>query len=805
MKNKPTTFLLVLFLGSSHIRYAWTFCHNRPSIGNSSLQFQCGLFQSQKDDAGDGSTSSKERWAASSRDYYNKLKRNKKSLLTSFLFRRNQHRRASVVGAAPSSSSCLFSTTADEQQSIAQKKKQRGSGVSLSSKKLNVIWFERSQSQTKSFTDSERSMKLRSMPPQKRKKKKKNVLTRRCEDLAIDGDRRSIRQDILQTVDAATHVASRVQRLQKKLELENINATKNEKKVAEGYNDNLIELKHVATRRKMLENRLSSEQKSRAREDISDVRDVIQPPTIVSQDLESALNNLKGNDKIASSTNSSTSDEVRHVKTRMKLLKKRLEYDAKALEDHRAKLRLAAETKQVRVREKLLRYRLRRNLKMITQKNGCYLLESGSATIDDQVITRKDVDSTATFLDRTTFTPEVIESTKAPTNFIDDTERRAEQVRRKLLEARIRHKRPEAFEHFSQPEAIYDDVMQKQFMSKKKSLHDDNEKAAWEKRQVSSREKMLQRRLFYEHNATMYPKNNQLLGLEARHVSTREKLLQRRLKQQRDAYERTKSCDNSDQQYFNALPIDAPDERTSASVFGSQGDDVARSIFDKSDQTQRSEEVATSKTNTSSIEKNCHQMEARQVATRVKMMERRFFPEKKSYELDSFTQEATLLPADRSDPPSGSKQRVISYNKPQRNFAHQKYYFVSVVEDNVKTAPESKSMSIASSPISAKSVNNGIGMRDASTDYDFVISEMENMVNRIKLGFSGIFELVMQDKSEKKPSVSNTASMILTFGWVSLCSEYVSSFIDVIQTIPFAFIIAKMLTENYLQEHTQDD
>jgi len=157
------------------------------------------------------------------------------------------------------------------------------------------------------------------------------------------------------------------------------------------------------------------------------------------------------------------------------------------------------------------------------------------------------------------------------------------------------------------------------------------------------------------------------------------------------------------------------------------------------------------------------------------------------------------------DPPSGSKQRVISYNKPQRNFAHQKYYFVSVVEDNVKTAPESKSMSIASSPISAKSVNNGIGMRDASTDYDFVISEMENMVNRIKLGFSGIFELVMQDKSEKKPSVSNTASMILTFGWVSLCSEYVSSFIDVIQTIPFAFIIAKMLTENYLQEHTQDD
>merc|ERR1712226_1283111 len=140
----PTSFLLVLFLGSSHIRYAWTFCHNRASIGNSSLQFQCGLFQSQKDDAGDESTSIKERWAASSRDYYSKLKRNKKSLLTSFLFRRNQHRRASVVGAAPSSSSCLFSTTADEQQSITQKKKQRGSGVSLSSKKLNVIWFERS-------------------------------------------------------------------------------------------------------------------------------------------------------------------------------------------------------------------------------------------------------------------------------------------------------------------------------------------------------------------------------------------------------------------------------------------------------------------------------------------------------------------------------------------------------------------------------------------------------------------------------------------------------------------------------------
>uniref|UniRef100_A0A7S2NXD2 Uncharacterized protein n=1 Tax=Leptocylindrus danicus TaxID=163516 RepID=A0A7S2NXD2_9STRA len=193
-------------------------------------------------------------------------------------------------------------------------------------------------------------------------------------------------------------------------------------------------------------------------------------------------------------------------------------------------------------------------------------------------------------------------------------------------------------------------------------------------------------------------------------------------------------------------------------------------------------------------------------------MERRFFLEKNSHELDSFTQEATLLPADRSDPPSGSKPRVISYNKPQRNFSHQKYYFVSVVEDKVKTAPESKSTSTIdisgftrSSPVPAKSINDRkIGMRDASTDYDFIVSEMEKMVDRIKLGFSGIFEPI-QDKSEKKPSVSNTASMILTFGWFTLCSEYVSSFIDVFQTIPFAFIISKMLTENYLQEHRQDD
>ena len=97
-----------------------------------------------------------------------------------------------------------------------------------------------------------------------------------------------------------------------------------------------------------------------------------------------------------------------------------------------------------------------------------------------------------------------------------------------------------------------------------------------------------------------------------------------------------------------ALPIDVPGERTSASVFGSQGDDVARSLLDKSDRTQRSEEGSMNKTNTPPIENNCRAMEARQVATRVKMMERRFFLEKNSHELDSFTQEATLLPADRS-------------------------------------------------------------------------------------------------------------------------------------------------------------
>ena len=234
----------------------------------------------------------------------------------------------------------------------------------------------------------------------------------------------------------------------------------------------------------------------------------------------------------------------------MKLLKKRLEYDAKALENHRAKLRLAAETKQVRVREKLLRHRLRRNLKMMTQKNRCHLLESGNAMNGNQLIERKEVDSVATLLDKTTLIPEVFESTKAPAKFIDDTERRAEQVRRKLLEARISHKRPEAFELPPQPEAICDDDMQKHLMPKNKNLHDD-EKAAWEKRRVASREKMLQWRLFYERNATINSTNNQLLGLEARHVSTREKMLQRRLKQQRDAYERTKSCDDSDRQSFN--------------------------------------------------------------------------------------------------------------------------------------------------------------------------------------------------------------------------------------------------------------
>lgn len=165
--------------------------------------------------------------------YYSKLKgkKQRRSGLTCFLFRSHNQRYCRAV--TPSSSSNLFSTTADEQH-------------------------------------------------------QKDHCHENLEIGGYDINRR-IQEDILQTI--GVHVATRVNDLPNWLELEKEMKQKQE---AKRY-DHSIEMKYVATRRKMLEARLVSKEKSRVRKILHDSNNASQPPQISSQEAGGRLlNNLKG-------------------------------------------------------------------------------------------------------------------------------------------------------------------------------------------------------------------------------------------------------------------------------------------------------------------------------------------------------------------------------------------------------------------------------------------------------------------------------------------------------------------------------
>ena len=170
------------------------------------------------------------------------------------------------------------------------------------------------------------------------------------------------------------------------------------------------------------------------------------------------------------------------------------------------------------------------------------------------------------------------------------------------------------------------------------------------------------------------------------------------------------------------------------------------------------------------------------------------------------------------DPPPEFNLRVLPSDKP-RTITADRMYFVTVVEDEANVSPTNVSKNyMANKAIPhtdppnniASAVNHKkIVMNSKSSESDWIKNGMESVFKEVKSGFNAVRDAVQEetlsDKSKSKSSDTNTASIFLTFGWVVLFSEHASSFIDVFQTIPFVFIIAKMLTGDYLREHPRDD
>ena len=233
-----------------------------------------------------------------------------------------------------------------------------------------------------------------------------------------------------------------------------------------------------------------------------------------------------------------TLHEARHVASRTKLLQKRIEYDAEALEKYRASLRWAAEAKQVHTREKLLQERLRLNLRKKTQEYGTDSVDSESILNYEYGEQAKEDPETVS---STNLSDIAAKYTLSPVKQIESAERRAETTRRKLLAARLGYERRASFKSSFQPKAISKVTPLKPLVSSIDNLFDDKS-VNMKKRQVATRKKMLQWRLHHGQKPRTRDEEKVSLQFESRHVSTRQQMLQRRLKQENDANEREKSC-----------------------------------------------------------------------------------------------------------------------------------------------------------------------------------------------------------------------------------------------------------------------